>query len=47
MIKPFLLLAVLAFLGGCSTTVSKRDVASAEEHTEEAHRGFIGNFDRH
>jgi hypothetical protein len=40
-----LVILTLSFLAACSTNVSKRDIASAKEHDEAVHRGFIGTFD--
>jgi len=41
----FVMLCLLA-LGACSTQVSKRSVASQQEHEDKAHAAHAGQFDR-
>jgi outer membrane biogenesis lipoprotein LolB len=43
--RSFVLLTLLV-LGACSTTVSKRDLASEKEHQDKAHEAHAGQFDR-
>ncbi|MBY0515286.1 MAG: hypothetical protein K2P81_00145 [Bacteriovoracaceae bacterium] len=42
--KLITLLVLCSFLGACSTSISKRDPASAKDHEEAVHQNFFGKF---